>query len=540
MASTQSISLRRTRLSWALLGTVTLLAIPVAAQKRDDAARARDAAMATLEQEIRSLEARKTEKLEALERAEAARWDSRYRQTGEAREEEGKARALETKYSRLAEEFARQQDEAIKAAALTQEKERESQDVRARENGFAMQVRQGAEETSEKLSQDTPIDIEKRAMLLSRATELLAEEQPEGAAGAKDGLQGKTSGIVPGRLPPALEAYFDALMLRHRLTLEQRLESRLSLFDQASGAREAEVWRLRLGTVFAAELEKEGAGEIQLLMHTGNLQGQTHVWRSGLPAAESRRVADAVRGAASGKQRVEVPLNLLQSRSLAESLNPSMAGQQGLKAFLAWFRSGGLVMYPLFFTALFALLLSSERMWLYTRRGTDDAAFMKRVLPLVEKGQWHEALQICARSRTTLGKALAAILNRVGHSRDSAEKSVREAMLGEMPVLEKRLSFIAALGAAAPLMGLLGTVSGIITLFKVLNETGTNDPKILAGGISEALVTTMAGLIIAIPVLLIHGFLRENLDGIVAAVNGRSLELLNRIWPDEEKGTGKN
>jgi biopolymer transport protein ExbB len=108
---------------------------------------------------------------------------------------------------------------------------------------------------------------------------------------------------------------------------------------------------------------------------------------------------------------------------------------------------------------------------------------------------------------------------------------VREALLREVPALEKRLPLIAAMGAAAPLLGLLGTVSGLVTLFKVLNQLGANDPKVLAGGISEALINTETGLAIAIPVLLIHGFLNERLDTINASISSSALEALNKIWP---------
>jgi biopolymer transport protein ExbB len=116
-------------------------------------------------------------------------------------------------------------------------------------------------------------------------------------------------------------------------------------------------------------------------------------------------------------------------------------------------------------------------------------------------------------------------------SREAAEKAVREAMLREVPALEKRLPLIAAMGAAAPLLGLLGTVSGLVTLFKILNQLGANDPKVLAGGISEALINTETGLAIAIPVLLFHGFLNEKLDTMNAALSSAALEALNKIWP---------
>ena len=98
------------------------------------------------------------------------------------------------------------------------------------------------------------------------------------------------------------------------------------------------------------------------------------------------------------------------------------------------------------------------------------------------------------------------------------------------------MSFISALGTSAPLLGLLGTVSGMITLFKVITETGTNDARILAGGISEALVTTQTGLLVAIPVLLIHGYLSERLDDILSHYNQTVLEVFNIVFNGDKKG----
>ena len=149
------------------------------------------------------------------------------------------------------------------------------------------------------------------------------------------------------------------------------------------------------------------------------------------------------------------------------------------------------------------------------------------------RDRWPEARALCDKNGSSLARTLGAIAAQAGDgkSRDSAEKAVREAMLKEIPALEKRLPLIAALGTAAPLLGLLGTVSGLVTLFKVLNQLGANDPKVLAGGISEALINTETGLAIAIPVLLVHGFLNEKLDTITANLNGRSLEALNKLWP---------
>jgi biopolymer transport protein ExbB len=180
---------------------------------------------------------------------------------------------------------------------------------------------------------------------------------------------------------------------------------------------------------------------------------------------------------------------------------------------------------------ILALFMILERLIYFTRRSTNTGAFTRRFNELIDQRRWQEARDFCAKSGSSLARALGAIAANVDKTRDTAEKALREAMLREIPALEKRLPLIAAMGTAAPLLGLLGTVSGLVTLFKVLNQIGANDAKVLAGGISEALVNTETGLAIAIPVLLIHGFLNEKLDTLNATLSSHSLEVLNKIWP---------
>ena len=125
---------------------------------------------------------------------------------------------------------------------------------------------------------------------------------------------------------------------------------------------------------------------------------------------------------------------------------------------------------------------------------------------------------------------LFAVLNRAREKREDAERSLQEALLREQPKLERRMGLLAAMGTIAPLLGLLGTVTGIITLFTVITEVGTNDARVLAGGISEALVTTETGLVIAIPVMILHGLLSEKIEKVTSEMYVQSTALLNRIF----------
>jgi biopolymer transport protein ExbB len=116
-------------------------------------------------------------------------------------------------------------------------------------------------------------------------------------------------------------------------------------------------------------------------------------------------------------------------------------------------------------------------------------------------------------------------------TRESAEKAVREVLIQELPVLNQHLATLAVIASAAPLLGLLGTVTGMISLFEVITSYGTGDPRMLAGGISEALITTQAGLTIAIPVILLHNHLRNRREDIQAAMEKHAISILNKLWP---------
>jgi len=188
---------------------------------------------------------------------------------------------------------------------------------------------------------------------------------------------------------------------------------------------------------------------------------------------------------------------------------------------------------------LLALFLVIERLFVLTRRSVSAEQFSERFLKLTKDGTPEQIEKMLRSSSSTLARCLRLLWPHRDASRDSAEKAMKEALLKELPPLESRLSLLAALGAAAPLLGLLGTVGGLITLFQVLNMAGTNDTKVLAGGISEALVNTETGLAIAIPVLLLHGYLSERAAYIQNSVQAAAAEVLNALWPPADAAQDK-
>ena len=193
-------------------------------------------------------------------------------------------------------------------------------------------------------------------------------------------------------------------------------------------------------------------------------------------------------------------------------------------------------MYPLALVAIIALLLFLERLLVLSYRGKIGRRFIKKLDSLVAEKKYDDAAKLCLKKETSLSMVLFSVLNKVNDTRENAERSLQEALLREQPKLERRMGLLAAMGTIAPLLGLLGTVTGIITLFTVITEVGTNDARVLAGGISEALVTTEMGLVIAIPVMILHGLLSEKIEKITSELYVQSTSLMNKVFGKEKDG----
>jgi biopolymer transport protein ExbB len=459
-----------------------------------------------LRREAASLEALRAEKLENLERREAARWDARYKAAAQAKEAEDRGRALEDAFARLSAEAGRLDEEWVKTRNEAEAKEEELAAARENFGAFTGQVKRRVDEAASAVSSDIPVGLDARMQAYSEASRLLEADSADPRAG--------------------LELFWRAGLGRLDLTRTRSLESRQALFEDG---RSASAWRLRLGTVFVGELAKEGDAS-QLLLRTGSLQGRTFAWRQQLTGDFNKRLGEAVRAAAQGRPSADIPFDVLQFKSTGSGFT---VGEQetAWARFKAWFKAGGVTLYPLFAVGFLALFMILERLVFFSRRSTNADKFMAQFNAYADRGDWKGAAEFARRSKSSLARAMQAVAENAGGTREEAERALREVLLKEVPAHEKRLSLLAAFGTAAPLLGLLGTVSGLVTLFKTMNQMGGSDPKILSGGISEALINAEVGLAIAIPVLLIHGWLTERADTLNADLSARGLETLNRIWP---------
>ena len=172
-----------------------------------------------------------------------------------------------------------------------------------------------------------------------------------------------------------------------------------------------------------------------------------------------------------------------------------------------YFRQGGIFMYPLLFFSILAATVAIERFIVFSKAKLNVSEFLTKIRKaLLVNRNVKEAIKICEQSKGPVASVMKAGLLRYGHSREDIEKTIENAALYELDRLEKRLGVLATTANVAPMLGFLGTVAGMIKSFATLAEQGLTNPAAVAVGISEALITTATGLIIAIPAQLIYNW----------------------------------
>jgi biopolymer transport protein ExbB len=172
-----------------------------------------------------------------------------------------------------------------------------------------------------------------------------------------------------------------------------------------------------------------------------------------------------------------------------------------------YFRQGGIFMYPLLFFSVLAATVAIERFIVFSKAKLNVSDFLTKIRKaLLVNRNVKEAIKICEQNKGPVASVMKAGLLRYGHPREDIEKTIENAALYELDRLEKRLGVLATTANVAPMLGFLGTVAGMIKSFATLAEQGLTNPAAVAVGISEALITTATGLIIAIPAQLVYNW----------------------------------
>jgi biopolymer transport protein ExbB len=165
---------------------------------------------------------------------------------------------------------------------------------------------------------------------------------------------------------------------------------------------------------------------------------------------------------------------------------------------------------------------------------------MGKVNDLAASGDWEGVDGILKKHKNHNWPVVNVIrdgINARKEDRETLESVLQESILRELPRLERGMSVVAVFGAVAPLLGLLGTVTGMIATFRVITLYGTGDPKLMSGGISEALITTEWGLFVAIPTMLIHTFLSRRVNTIVGDMEEKAVTMTNIIQKEQRRGS---
>jgi len=197
------------------------------------------------------------------------------------------------------------------------------------------------------------------------------------------------------------------------------------------------------------------------------------------------------------------------------------------------FVKGGLVMYPILLGSVLALGLFLERTWALRRDRVIPADFRSRVRALVRAGRMAEAKVLCEENGSSLAVIVGAGLKEAGRSRAEVKEAITDVGRREVAHMERFVDLLGTIASVEPLMGLLGTVTGLIRAFQRVEiqagRGGGVNPGDLAGGIWEALITTSAGLVVAIPAYLGYRYLQGKVQVLLMDLEEDSLDLASLI-----------
>src|SRR6188508_594425 len=194
-------------------------------------------------------------------------------------------------------------------------------------------------------------------------------------------------------------------------------------------------------------------------------------------------------------------------------------------------RAGGPFMWPIIVCSIAAVGILLERLWTLQRKRVLPEDLIKKVSDLAEKNQVTPKVIEALEKNSPLGRVLAAALANRDRGREIMMERVQDTGRHVVHELERFLNSLGTIASISPLLGLLGTVTGIIRAFNAVMLGGMGDPRMLAGGISEALVTTAGGLAVAIPSFIAYRYLRGKVERIVIEMEKIAVTFADSLTP---------
>ena len=195
--------------------------------------------------------------------------------------------------------------------------------------------------------------------------------------------------------------------------------------------------------------------------------------------------------------------------------------------------AGGWIMVLILISSVVVLAICIERFYTLNPKKIAPPHLLATVWKQLKAGEMDAGRLKNLRQSSPLGRILAAGLGNAYHGRDVMKESIQEAAGHVVHDLERYLNTLGTIAAIAPLLGLLGTVVGMIKVFAEITTQGTGNASALAGGISEALITTAAGLTVAIPALVMHRYFTGRIDGIVVELEQETIKLVDALHSEE-------
>jgi len=195
------------------------------------------------------------------------------------------------------------------------------------------------------------------------------------------------------------------------------------------------------------------------------------------------------------------------------------------------FLAGGPVMWPILLCSIFALAIILEKFWHLHKIRIDTQQFLNNILEKMKRHEIKEALRVCDQTKSPIAHILKVGILKYDRPRPQIKEAIEDASLYEVPKLEKNLTALATIAHVSPLLGLLGTVTGMVRCFQTIQAKSTAfhpvSPGDLAGGIWEALLTTVAGLAVAIPTFVVYNYLVSRVNNFIVEMEKAATELVN-------------
>ncbi|MGH7450126.1 MAG: MotA/TolQ/ExbB proton channel family protein [bacterium] len=202
-----------------------------------------------------------------------------------------------------------------------------------------------------------------------------------------------------------------------------------------------------------------------------------------------------------------------------------------MDGIISFYRDGGAWMHAILLTMVFCTAIIIERfIYINFKNRIDTTAFVNKILELIQKGSVSTAMEFCNVSKAALPRITKAGLEEYGKAPEDIQQAMELAAMSELPKLEKRTTYLSLLANIATLLGLLGTIFGLIDSFKaVMVADASQKATLLAQGIAVAMNTTAFGLVVAIPTLVFYSMLNERANAVINEINENTARIYQRL-----------